>query len=105
MNGIKVNKRGANRVRKGHLWIYKSDLVQVDAKGGSVVSVADEGGNFVGQALYSDASQIALRFLTLDKAEIGPDWWRTQIRACAERRHVDPDCNAYRLVYSEGDLL
>ena len=105
MNTVKVNKRGANRVRKGHLWIYRSDIVNIDAEGGAIVSVVDEGGNFVGQAFYSDRSEIALRFLTLTKEDINVDWWRTRIRQCAARRKIAADTNAYRVIYSEGDLL
>src|SRR5258705_926107 len=105
MKTVKVNKRGADRVRHGHLWIYRSDLVSVDAEGGSVVNVQDQHGNFIGQALYSDASQIALRFLTQTDEEIDKDWWRRKVRAAAARRQIPPDTNAYRVVYSEGDLL
>jgi 23S rRNA (cytosine1962-C5)-methyltransferase len=105
MKTVRVNKRGATRVRQGHLWIYRSDLVDVDADGGSVVSVKDEGGNFVGQAFYSDSSQIALRFLTPTNEDIDRNWWRRKIKACTERRRIPPDTDAYRLVYSEGDLL
>ena len=105
MNTARVNKKGADRVRHGHLWIYRSDVVAVDAEGGSVVTVKDERGNFVGQALFSDASQIALRFLTQSNEEINRDWWRRRINEAGSRRHISPDTNAYRLVYSEGDLL
>jgi 23S rRNA (cytosine1962-C5)-methyltransferase len=105
MKTVRVNKRGADRVRQGHLWIYKSDLVDVGAQGGSIVSVKDERGNFVGQALFSDTSQIALRFLTQSNEEIDREWWRRRIADAAGRRHILPDTNAYRLIYSEGDLL
>jgi 23S rRNA (cytosine1962-C5)-methyltransferase len=105
MGTLKVNKRGADRVRRGHLWIYRSDVVDVDAEGGSVVVVRDERGNLVGQALYSGASQIALRFLTQTNEEIDREWWRRRILDAASRRHLPADTNAYRLVYSEGDLL
>jgi 23S rRNA (cytosine1962-C5)-methyltransferase len=105
MNSVVVNKRGATRVRQDHLWIYRSDLVTADAEGGSVVSVTDENGNFIGQALYSDSSQIALRFVTLTNEDVDRDWWRQRIKASAERRSIPADTNAYRLVYSEGDLL
>ena len=88
MNTCEVNKRGADRVRQGHLWIYRSDVVAVDAEGGSVVTVKDERGNFVGQALFSDASQIALRFLTQSNEEIDRDWWRRRIREAAGRRNI-----------------
>ena len=105
MDTVKVNKRGANRVRHGHLWIYRSDVIAVDVDGGSIVSVVDEGGNFVGQAFYSDKSEIALRFLALTKETIDDDWWHDKIRQCCERRNIPSDTNAYRVVYSEGDLL
>ncbi|HEU5459047.1 MAG TPA: class I SAM-dependent rRNA methyltransferase [Pyrinomonadaceae bacterium] len=100
-----MNKRGADRIRQGHLWIYRSDVVEAGAEGGSVVRVTDERGNFVGQALFSDASQIALRFLTQTNEEIDRNWWRRKIIEAAGRRNIPPDTNAFRLVYSEGDLL
>ncbi|HEU4710462.1 MAG TPA: class I SAM-dependent rRNA methyltransferase [Pyrinomonadaceae bacterium] len=105
MKTARVNKKGAIRVRQGHLWIYKSDVLDVDAEGGSIVSVKDERGNFIGQALFSDTSQIALRFLTQSPEDIDRDWWRRKIAEVAERRHISPDTNAYRVIYSEGDLL
>lgn len=105
METVKVNKRGADRVRHGHLWIYRSDVVEVAAAGGSVVKVTDERGNSIGQALFSDASQIALRFLTQSSEPIDREWWRRRIREAAARRNIPPDTNAYRVIYSEGDLL
>jgi 23S rRNA (cytosine1962-C5)-methyltransferase len=107
MNSVTVNKRGADRIRRGHLWIYRSDVLEAkEAKGGSVVIVRDQNRNLVGQAFYSDSSQIALRFLTLTDDPIDREWWRRRIRdAGARRAGIGPETNAYRLVYSEGDLL
>jgi 23S rRNA (cytosine1962-C5)-methyltransferase len=105
MQTARVNKKGADRIRQGHLWIYASDVIECDAEGGSIVTVKDERGNFVGQAFYSDASQIALRFLTQSNEEIDREWWRRRIREARQRRHIAPETNAYRLIYSEGDLL
>jgi len=105
MGTIKVNKRGADRVRHGHLWVYRSDVVEVTAQGGQVVRVTDERGNFIGQALFSDVSQIALRFLTQTSDDIDREWWSRRIVEAAGRRNITPDTNAYRLIYSEGDLL
>jgi hypothetical protein len=107
MNEVTVTKRGADRVRGGHLWIYSSDVANTDdAEGGSIVTVRDQNRNLVGQALFSDSSQIALRFLTQSDAPIDREWWRQRIVEAANRRaHLAPHTNAYRLVYSEGDLL
>jgi len=57
MSQIKISTRGAKRIRKGHLWVYRSDVRDVmDAKAGEIVEVIDDTGNFVGQAFYSDLS-------------------------------------------------
>lgn len=105
---ITVNKRGAERVsRAGHLWIYRSDITNaVDVPGGAIVGVRDERGKFVGQFFYSDRSEISLRLLTLDDERIDREWWRTRLREAMRRRAgYKANTNAYRLVYSEGDLL
>ncbi|MFN2454231.1 MAG: class I SAM-dependent rRNA methyltransferase [Pyrinomonadaceae bacterium] len=103
-----INKRGVERVRRsGHLWIYRSDVVNTaDASGGAVVRVRDERGQFVGQALYSDRSEISLRILTLRDEAINREWWRARLREAMRRREgFKTGTNAYRLVFSEGDLL
>jgi 23S rRNA (cytosine1962-C5)-methyltransferase len=102
-----ITQRGADRVRAGHLWIYRSDVRDAQSiTGGSIVSVRDDRGRFVGQALYSSRSEISLRVLTLGDEEIDREWWRGRLRAAARRRQgIAPEDNAYRLVYSEGDLL
>src|SRR5207244_4371454 len=105
---ITITRRGAKRIRKGHLWVYRSDVEETNqAESGAIVHVADQAGNFVGQAFYNDRSEIALRFLTTrDHQEIDREWWRARLRACFERRAaIARETNAYRLVYSEGDLL
>jgi 23S rRNA (cytosine1962-C5)-methyltransferase len=109
MATIKISNRGAKRIRQGHLWVYRSDVRDADAdaaEAGAIVEVVDEAANFVGQAFYSDASEITLRFLTTGREPIDDDWWRARLRSCAKRRGtITQDTNAYRLVYSEGDLL
>jgi 23S rRNA (cytosine1962-C5)-methyltransferase len=107
MTTVKVTKKGADRVRSGHLWIYRSDVIDAaGVGGGAIVSVVDPAENFVGQAIFSDASEISLRLLTQSHEEIDRAWWQHKLRAAASRRsNIAPGTNAYRLVYSEGDLL
>ena len=104
-----VSRKGAERARAGHLWIYRSDLIdRGDAApaAGTVVHVRDERGRFVGSALYSDRSQIALRLLTWREETIDRDWWRARLRASIERRAgLEREADAFRLVYAEGDAL
>jgi len=128
MSKVFVNRKGAKRVRNGHLWIYKSDVLSIEAAGGDVVSVFDEGKNFVGKAFYSDSSEITLRFLTMKDETIDKNFWRSKIHDAVNRRNaffnakaqrgkgaenktdsrlstLDSRLDAKRLVYSEGDLI
>jgi len=102
-----VSRKGAERARTGHLWIYRSDLLDGgDAAPGASVQVRDERGRFVGCALYSDRSQIALRLLTWREEAIDRDWWRERLRqAFARRAGLEREADAFRLVYAEGDVL
>src|SRR4051812_10383269 len=99
MQEIIVTKRGAERVRSlGHLWIYRSDVADTKAaEGGEVVTIKDERGRFVGQALYSDRSEISLRLLSTVDEAIDREWWRGRLRDAARRReHLKAETNAYR---------
>ena len=106
-----VNKKGAKRIRGGHLWIYKSDVLKTEASGGDVVSVYDEGKNFVGKAFYSDSSEITLRIFTTRDETVDKEFWRRRILEAAEKRRSrksedqKPKTDAKRLIYTEGDLI
>src|SRR5882724_4046097 len=107
MSQVKISTRGAKRIRNGHLWVYRSDVREPrEAEAGAIARVVDDANNFVGQAFYSDASEIALRFLTTRDETIDREWWRARLQRCAQvRSGIARKANAYRLVYSEGDLL
>src|SRR5580704_12309035 len=64
---VKVSRRGANRLKEGHAWVYRSDIVAADGIApGAMVAVKDEREKQLGTALYSSASQIAIRMLSRD---------------------------------------
>jgi 23S rRNA (cytosine1962-C5)-methyltransferase len=104
---VTITRRGAERARGGHLWIYRSDVREAgEAEGGAVVRVRDERGRGVGQALYSSRSEIALRLLSTRDETVDREWWRARLKAAAARRAgFEREAAAFRLVYSEGDLL
>jgi len=103
---VVISGRGEDRVRSGHPWIYRTDVVDALAAGGDTVVVHNPRGRIVGRALFSDKSQIALRMLTVGEAPAGLDLWRTRLSAAiAFRRSLGIDATACRLVHGEGDLL
>jgi len=104
---VKVSRRGAERLRGGHVWVYRSDIVAADGvPPGALVNVADERGKSLGTALYSSSSQIAIRMIS--PATVGnlPGLLRERIQAAiAYRERVVRNTDAYRVVFSEADFL
>jgi 23S rRNA (cytosine1962-C5)-methyltransferase len=113
--GATVNRRAADRLRGGHLWVYASDIESLEvpesAAGGSpaLLPVADSRGLLLGTALYSPTSQIALRLVSrqaIDEAE----WLElldARLRTAVARRKpmLSDQTNACRLCFSEADEL
>ncbi len=103
---VVISPRGVERVRAGHLWVYRSDVRTVNAEPGAVVRVTDDRGRFQGRAFYSDKSQIAIRLLTRDDEPIDRAFFLERLRrAISYRQIVVEDTESCRLVYSEADLL
>src|SRR5581483_4491787 len=104
---VRVSNRGAARLRGGHVWVYRSDLVSADRiPPGALVQVVDPKGKPLGTALYSSSSQIAIRLVSTRAVEDLATLIRERIRnAIAYRKMVVRHTDAYRLIFSEGDFL
>jgi len=104
---VKVSARGAGRLRDGHVWVYRSDVLAADeVAAGALVKVVDERGAFLGTAFYSSTSQIAIRIISKEAVEDLARLLCERIRASlAYRERVVTDSNAYRLIFSEADFL
>ncbi len=105
----RISAKGVARLRAGHVWVYRSDVTGSDGiPPGALVNVLDTRGKALGSALYSAASQIALRMLSpraLPSAEL-PGLLRERLHAALEyRKRVVRDSDACRLVFSEADGL
>jgi 23S rRNA (cytosine1962-C5)-methyltransferase len=104
---VKVSPRGTSRLKSGHVWVYRSDILAADtALPGSLVRVSDHRGKPLGTALYSSSSQIAIRMISPDPVADFPALLRQRIAAAiAYRAPLVTDTEAYRLVFSEADFL
>jgi 23S rRNA (cytosine1962-C5)-methyltransferase len=103
---VSISQRGEDRSRTGHPWIYKSDVVKVEASGGDTVTVVGPRGRPLGQALFSDRSEIALRMMTRAPETADPALWRSRLeQAIRFRETLGIDATAYRLVHGEADRL
>jgi 23S rRNA (cytosine1962-C5)-methyltransferase len=122
-----ITRRAAERLRAGHLWVYRSDVERLagvnasdEVQPGALVSVVDSRGIPLGTALYSSASEIALRVVSrqagLGRAEYLGEL-RERIDAALRLREtlvaeafageggVAVSTNACRLIFSEADAL
>jgi 23S rRNA (cytosine1962-C5)-methyltransferase len=115
--GAIVNRRAANRLRNGHVWVYASDIESIGLPGSAgdpprLLAVADDRGLLLGTALYSPTSQIALRLVSreaLDEAA----WLEllaSRLESAIEGRFSrmrDPETNSdsFRLCFSEADEI
>lgn len=104
---LKISPRGAARLKQGHVWVYRSDITSADnIPPGSVVTVTDQRGKPLGTALYSSSSQIAVRMLAHESVANFLALLRRRISdAIAYREKLVRETDAYRLIFSEADLI
>ncbi len=114
-NPLRLSRRAADRLRAGHLWVYRSDLLADEAEQatllpGALLTVEDPAGHPLGTALYSSASQLALRLVSrtpgLDRPQYLADLAKRVAEAVARRRHTAPlevGTDAQRLLFAEAD--
>ncbi len=115
VSGAVINRRAAERLRSGHLWVYVSDVVSITPREANaahpqaLLPVADARGILLGTALYSPSSQIALRMVSphaIDDAEWLELLSQRLHRAIVQRKSLlDEDNDACRLCFSEADQL
>jgi 23S rRNA (cytosine1962-C5)-methyltransferase len=104
---VKLSSRGVARLQGRHPWVYRSDVAEAkDVPPGSVVRVLDLRGKFLGTALYSSSSQIAIRMISHGSVADLPALVAERIRAAiAYRKELVSNTDAYRIVFSEADFL
>ena len=101
-----ISARGEERIRRGHPWIYRTDVVDVASEPGGIVEVLGPRLRFLGRALYNEQSQISLRMLTRDEEDVDEAFWRARIDAAVRfRKSLSIDATAYRVIHGEADLL
>ncbi|HEY6003289.1 MAG TPA: class I SAM-dependent rRNA methyltransferase [Anaeromyxobacter sp.] len=105
---VTVTRRGAERLQRGHLWIYRADVEKAPAalEAGDVVLLADGRGRFLAKAFWSSRSKIALRVVTRDEEPVDEAFFARRIASALElRERIFGPERFLRLVHGEADLL
>jgi 23S rRNA (cytosine1962-C5)-methyltransferase len=101
-----ISPKAVDRLQAGHLWIYRSDVLECEASPGSIVIVKDKKGRIHGRAFYSSQSLITLRLITQEDRDIDRRFWRQRIeQASQSRQRVVQNSEVFRLVHGEGDWM
>jgi len=116
---VVVTRRAADRLRSGHLWVYRTDTESLipsvgeeDLTAGALVTVIDGRGIPLGTGLYSASSQIAVRMVS-GEAKMSRQAYLEETRgrivaALALREELSPFSQANdscRLIFAEADAL
>lgn len=103
MSEATLKPRGFSRLESGHPWIFKSDVDPVEAENGAIVDVVAKG-RFLGQAFYSQHSEITLRMLS--RGALTDTWLSDRIDAAIAFREDTLGLHgACRLIHGESDGL
>jgi 23S rRNA (cytosine1962-C5)-methyltransferase len=109
-----VSARGAARIRAGHPWVYRPDVVRGPERdagdgGPALVTVEDARGKVLGVASWAARARLALRVISRGEgARPRPlaDLVEERLHAALERRLAFSfDRDAYRVVHAESDGL
>jgi 23S rRNA (cytosine1962-C5)-methyltransferase len=105
-----VSRRAADRLRAGHVWVYRSDVEELPEAAAGLMPIVDRRGSLLGMGLYSPASEIALRLVSPDLLTGEAQWLgllRSRLQAAIARRApmLDAGNDACRLAFSEADEL
>lgn len=106
---VAVSRKGEERLRSGHLWVFGDDLREppADLPPGSWVRVASRSGTALGTGTLNLESRISLRLVSREDVEPTESFFRYRIRDALRRRSEAGygELPALRVVYSEGDFL
>jgi 23S rRNA (cytosine1962-C5)-methyltransferase len=101
-----VSRKGEARLRRGHPWIFRSDISHTDGvTPGCLVRVLSSQNRPLGHAFYSSRSEITLRVIHRGESLPGSFLHDRVAAAIQWRETVAAGASACRLVHGEGDGL
>jgi 23S rRNA (cytosine1962-C5)-methyltransferase len=98
-------------VKRFHPWIFSGAIGQIQGKieEGDIVEVFSVDGNYMATGFYEKGS-LAVKLFSHKRTDAGPEFWENKLKNSLKLRYTlgladNPETNAYRLVFSEGDGL
>ena len=104
--GLRPGKE--RRLLRGHPWVYEGEIEEIEGSPapGEIVDVCDAHRNFRARGYFNPHSHIRVRVLSFEPEPIDEDFLRRRLRQAIDRRSLfSIPSDAYRLIFSESDLL
>jgi len=108
MTKVFLRKKISRRVEMGHPWIFANEVntTEGDLAGGVVADVFTHDKRFIGRGYVNPQSQIMVRLLTRNKAEVvNEQFFHDRILAAWQYRQQIGYVENCRLIYGEADEL
>lgn len=106
---ITITKKGENRARMGHPWVFEGEVLKESEKpeNGSLVDVVSEKGKYIGTGFYNDHSKIRVHLLSYNANDrFDEAFFERRVRYAVDyRKTVMPgaDFACCRLIFGEAD--
>jgi 23S rRNA (cytosine1962-C5)-methyltransferase len=107
MPSVILKKSREHRLIAGHCWVYAGEIAKITGEpaDGDAVDIRDHKERFLGRGLLNRHSQITVRRFTMQKEEFDKAFLRQRLEAALEYRRERGVGDAFRVVFSEADLL
>lgn len=104
---IYLKKGEERRIVAGHSWVYANEVHKIVGKdkNGSLASVYDVNGNFIGKGFINHASKILVRIFIRDERDDVDAIITERIHVANQQRRELGYDNCYRAVFAEADDL
>ena len=108
MSTVFLRRKISPRVVNGHPWIFNNEVDKAEGspEPGAIVEVFTYDKKFVGKGYYNPQSQIQVRLLSRQRADVIDEaWFRAKLEQCWEYRQKLGYTENCRLVFGEADSL
>jgi len=98
-----LKKGKEKKIKHFYPWVFRDEILKIEGEG-VVGELYDYEGNFLALGTYSPFSRIAFRVISYEKEEINEEFFKRRFKESEFLRRGIPS-NAYRIAFSESDLL
>ena len=105
----RISKKAEAAVRRGHPWVYDTEIISEDdpdVANGSIVDVLTDNGRYLGSGFLSRNSKIRIRILSNNANEcFDENFWKRRVRYALDYRKtvMGDDYACSRLIHGESD--